>query len=219
MNFDFEFHLLESQHPLLQWHNVGCIANIYLSGIDITYDDYDLLSSIAEGEGCCCVPIINQHFWCFLICLLTAHEQHTFGRGPAGVESSVLTQGVSFLPVAAIECNTRCFLGSATSTSVTSTTGDEAYIWEGRCRKELLMQESSLNLTHLGASTELISCANVLKFKTLTVYGTLLSLTWWESVSLEWSNTSSKKGNNFGWKLAITPIFCTLFGVQSTFLS
>ena len=38
------------------------------------------------------------------------------------------------------------------------------------------------------------SCANGLKFKTVavTVYGTLLSLTWWESVSLEWSNTFSK---------------------------
>ena len=41
------------------------------------------------------------------------------------------------------------------------------------------MQESSLNLPPLGASTELISCANGLKFKTLAVpaYATLLSLT------------------------------------------
>jgi len=34
-----------------------------------------------------------------------------------------------------------------------------------------------------------------------------------------WSNTSQKKGINFGGKLSITPIFCTLFGVQSTFFS
>ena len=41
------------------------------------------------------------------------------------------------------------------------------------------MQESSVNLPPLGASTEPISCANGLKFKTVavTVYGTLLSLT------------------------------------------
>ena len=41
------------------------------------------------------------------------------------------------------------------------------------------MQESSVNLPPLVASTQLISCANGLKFKTVavTVYGTLLSLT------------------------------------------
>ena len=41
------------------------------------------------------------------------------------------------------------------------------------------MQESSVNLPPLGASTELISCANGLKFKTVAVtdYATLLSLT------------------------------------------
>ena len=72
-------------------------------------------------------------------------------------------------------------------------------IWEGSCRKEILMQELSVNLPPLGASTELISCANGLKFKTLAVpaYATLLSLTWWESDSLEWSNTSPKKRQQF----------------------
>ena len=41
------------------------------------------------------------------------------------------------------------------------------------------MQESSVTLPPLGASTELISCANGLKFNTVavTVYETLLSLT------------------------------------------
>ena len=41
------------------------------------------------------------------------------------------------------------------------------------------MKELSVNLPPLGASTELISCANGLKFKTVAVtdYATLLSLT------------------------------------------
>ena len=41
------------------------------------------------------------------------------------------------------------------------------------------MQELSVNLPPLGASTELISCANGLKFKTVavTAYGTIFSLT------------------------------------------
>ena len=111
-------------------HSIDSILGLISHMIGI--EDYDLLSTIVEGEGCCCVPIINQHFWCLVICLRTANEQHTFGRGPAGVESSVLAQDVSFLPVATIECsmtiecNTRFFLSSATST-----TGEEAYIGFG----------------------------------------------------------------------------------------
>ena len=39
------------------------------------------------------------------------------------------------------------------------------YIWEGSCRKEISIQELSVNLPPLGVSTELISCATWLKFK------------------------------------------------------
>ena len=58
-------------------------------------------------------------------------------------------------------------------------------IWEGR--KEISMQESSVNLTTLEGSTELISCATGLKFENfvVTICASLLTLTWWKFVA--WS--------------------------------
>ena len=71
---------------------------------------------------------------------------------------------------------------------------------EGSCRMEISMQELSSNLPPLRTSLEHISCATELKFEYFVVTVTLLNLTWWKSVSLEWSNKSSKKCNNFGCK-------------------
>ena len=64
---------------------------------------------------------------------------------------------------------------------------------EGSCRMEISMQELSSNLPPLRTSLEHISCATELKFEYFVVTVTLLNLTWWKSVSLEWSNSTPKK--------------------------
>ena len=57
------------------------------------------------------------------------------------------------------------------------------------------MQESSVNLPTLDGCTELILCATGFKFEYVGVklFGCLLALTRWQSVCLEWSNSTPKK--------------------------
>ena len=54
----------------------------------------------------------------------------------------------------------------------------------------------------LEGCTELLSCATGLKLEiyAVTICASLLSLTWWQSIGLEWSNSTPKNGNNFGCK-------------------